>query len=62
MFCLIIYDRRDKSFAAVRDHLGKTPMYVGYGIDGSTWFASEMKALAGQCARFETFPRMLLLK
>ena len=84
MFSLVIYDRRDGSFAACRDHVGKTPMYVvskmnphvwkywanwspeslkvkveslsshmlifhhnfryiGYGADGSKWFASEMK-------------------
>jgi asparagine synthase (glutamine-hydrolysing) len=56
MFSLVIYDRRDGSFVAVRDHVGKTPMYIGYGADGSKWFASEMKALADQTARFESFP------
>lgn len=56
MFSVIIYDRRDKSFYAFRDHIGKTPMYYGYGADGSTWFASEMKALCQDCATFHTFP------
>ncbi len=56
MFSFIIYDRRDNSFLAVRDHVGKTPLYIGYGADGSTWFASEMKAFSGECSRFETFP------
>ena len=27
-----------------------------YGADGSIWFASELKSLAKDCARFETFP------
>jgi len=56
MFSFLIYDRRDKSYAAVRDHVGITPLYIGYGADGSVWFASEMKALATECARFEVFP------
>lgn len=56
MFSLIIFDRRDSSFYAVRDHMGKTPLYIGYGSDGSTWLASEMKALCSECARFELFP------
>lgn len=56
MFSFIIYDRRDGSFHAARDHMGITPLYIGYGADGSTWIASEMKALAVDCARFEVFP------
>jgi asparagine synthase (glutamine-hydrolysing) len=55
MFSFIIYDRRDKSFLVVRDHVGITPLYMGYGADGSTWIASEMKALAADCAQFDQF-------
>mmetsp|Transcript_9015 Transcript_9015/g.14958 ORF Transcript_9015/g.14958 Transcript_9015/m.14958 type:complete len:587 (+) Transcript_9015:82-1842(+) len=56
MFSLIVYDRSDKSFMAVRDHVGITPLYIGYGSDGSIWLASEMKSLAMDCSRFEQFP------
>ena len=56
MYSFIIYDRRDKSFYAVRDHVGITPLYIGYGADGSTWIASEMKALCADCAKFDQFP------
>lgn len=57
MFSVIVYDRKDKSFYAFRDHVGKTPLYIGYGGDGSTWFSSELKAFnCDFCARFETFP------
>jgi asparagine synthase (glutamine-hydrolysing) len=56
MFSFIIYDRKDRSFCAVRDHVGITPLYIGYGADGSIWFSSEMKGLAADCARFEVFP------
>jgi asparagine synthetase B (glutamine-hydrolysing) len=31
------------SFLVIRDHMGITPLYMGYGTDGSIWFASEMK-------------------
>ena len=30
MFSLVVYDRTDGSFYATRDHVGKTPMYMGY--------------------------------
>lgn len=56
MFAFIIYDKKDKSFYAVRDHVGIIPLYIGYGSDGSIWLASEMKALCTDCARFEQFP------
>lgn len=56
MFSFIIYDRRDRSYYAVRDHVGITPLYLGYGADGSTWIASEMKSLAADCTQFDQFP------
>ena len=55
MFSFIIYDRRDKSYFAVRDHVGITPLYIGYGADGSVWIASELKSIATDCARVEPF-------
>ena len=56
MFSVIVYDKRDGSYFAFRDHLGKTPLYIGYAADGSTWISSEMKGLSDSCARFECFP------
>ena len=56
MFSVIIYDKRDGSFYAFRDHLGKTPLYMGWAADGSTWLSSEMKGLSANCVRFECFP------
>jgi asparagine synthase (glutamine-hydrolysing) len=55
MFSFIIYDRRDRSFLVVRDHVGITPLYIGWGNDGSTWIASEMKALSCDCSQFQQF-------
>jgi asparagine synthase (glutamine-hydrolysing) len=40
----------------VRDHIGICPLYIGWGADGSVWFASEFKALVDTCTRFEPFP------
>jgi asparagine synthase (glutamine-hydrolysing) len=56
MFSVIVYDKKDSSYYAFRDHLGKTPMYIGWGADGSTWLGSEMKALAKDCVRVQCFP------
>lgn len=41
---------------AARDHVGICPLYIGWGADGSVWFASEFKALQETCTRFEPFP------
>ena len=43
--------RRSASLCA-----GICPLYWGKGADGSTWFASEMKALQHTCVSFEIFP------
>ena len=31
-------------------------MYMGWGADGSVWFASEMKCLVTECKKIEQFP------
>ncbi|XP_026437893.1 asparagine synthetase [glutamine-hydrolyzing] 2-like [Papaver somniferum] len=55
MFSFVLLDTRDKSFIAARDAIGITPLYMGWGLDGSIWFASEMKALSDDCERFTSF-------
>lgn len=55
MFSFVLLDTRDNSFIAARDAIGITPLYIGWGLDGSTWFASEMKALSDDCERFMSF-------
>eukprot|EP00850_Spirogloea_muscicola_P013740 SM000095S24954 [mRNA] locus=s95:165010:169190:+ [translate_table: standard] len=56
MFSFVLLDTRDNSFIAARDPIGITPLYLGWGRDGSVWFASEMKALVDDCERFQVFP------
>uniref|UniRef100_A0A0E0PW53 Asparagine synthetase [glutamine-hydrolyzing] n=3 Tax=Oryza TaxID=4527 RepID=A0A0E0PW53_ORYRU len=56
MFAFVLLDTRDKSFIAARDAIGICPLYMGWGLDGSVWFSSEMKALSDDCERFISFP------
>lgn len=58
MFAFMIDDARTGKVFAARDHMGKIPMYIGYGSDGSFWFSSEMKTLIDDPAieRYEIFP------
>jgi len=56
MFSFILYDRHNDSYMVVRDHIGITPLYIGWGNDGSIYVASEMKSLIGECTKFQNFP------
>jgi len=56
MFSFVLYDRTNDSFLIVRDHMGITPLYMGWGNDGSIYVASEMKSLVEECNKFRTFP------
>uniref|UniRef100_A0A0D9XVW0 Glutamine amidotransferase type-2 domain-containing protein n=1 Tax=Leersia perrieri TaxID=77586 RepID=A0A0D9XVW0_9ORYZ len=56
VFSFVLFDSRDRSFMAARDAIGVTPLYIGWGIDGSVWISSEMKALNDDCEHFDIFP------
>jgi len=56
MFSIILYDRRKDQYLILRDHMGITPLYIGWGNDGSVYVASELKSLVGECNRFQNFP------
>ena len=56
IFATTVLDEATGHFVAARDPMGICPMYWGKGADGSTWFASEMKALHDVCETFEIFP------
>jgi len=36
MFSFVLLDTRDKSFIAARDAIGITPLYIGWGLDGTS--------------------------
>ena len=56
MFSFILYDRKADTYFVARDHMGITPMYIGWGNDGSVYIASELKCMIGECTKFQNFP------
>jgi len=60
MFVYTIIDSRGQEpvYVAGRDHMGISPLYIGYGEDNSTWVASEMKCFQATpvIKKYELFP------
>ncbi|KAK7289835.1 hypothetical protein RIF29_03804 [Crotalaria pallida] len=56
IFSFVLLDTRDNSFLVARDAIGVTSLYIGWGLDGSVWIASELKGLNDDCEHFESFP------
>lgn len=56
IFGFVIAGKDGKQMMAARDHCGIKPLYIGYGENGSVWFASELKCLVDQCERIDEFP------
>lgn len=55
IFAFALYDEEKDEFLIARDHIGVIPLYIGYDEDGKVYVASELKALEGQCDRYEPF-------
>ena len=56
IFAFALYDEARDAFLIARDPIGVIPLYIGYDSDGTVYVASELKALEGQCERYEPFP------
>ncbi|MBR6415211.1 MAG: asparagine synthase B [Bacteroidales bacterium] len=56
IFAFVLYDERKNAFLIARDPIGVIHLYIGYDSDGKIYVASELKALEGQCSRYEVFP------
>ena len=56
IFAFALYDEARDHFLIARDPIGVIPLYIGYDSDGTVYVASELKALEGQCERYEPFP------
>lgn len=56
IFAFALYDAARDEFLIARDPIGVIPLYIGYDADGTVYCASELKALEGQCERYEPFP------
>ena len=55
IFAFALYDAERDEFLIARDPIGVIPLYIGYDDDGKVYVASELKALEGQCRRYEPF-------
>ena len=55
IFAFALYDVEDGSFFVARDPIGVIPLYIGFDNDGKVYVSSELKALEGQCDRYEPF-------
>ena len=56
IFAFALYDEEKDAFLIARDPIGVIPLYIGYDSGGAVYVASELKALEGQCERYEPFP------
>ena len=56
MFSFILYDKKNDQYVVARDHMGITPLYIGWGDDGAIYVGSEMKSLNQHCNRLRQFP------
>ena len=55
IFAFALYDAERDEFLIARDPIGVIPLYIGYDDEGKVYVASELKALEGQCDRYEPF-------
>ena len=55
IFAFALYDEEKDEFLIARDPIGVIPLYIGFDSDATVYFASELKALEGQCERYEPF-------
>ena len=55
IFAFTLYDVEKDAFLIARDPIGVIPLYIGYDAGGTVYVASELKALEGQCERYEPF-------
>jgi len=55
IFAFALYDAEQDAFLIARDPIGVIPLYIGYDPDGKVYVTSELKALEGQCERYEPF-------
>ena len=55
IFAFALYDEEQDAFLVARDQIGVIPLYIGFDSDGKVYVASELKALEGQCERYEPF-------
>lgn len=55
IFAFALYDIEKNEYFIARDPIGVIPLYIGHDADGTTYVASELKALEGFCEEYEPF-------
>ena len=55
IFAFTLYDIEKDEYLIARDPIGVIPLYIGHDADGTTYAASELKALEGFCDEYEPF-------
>ena len=56
IFAFALYDAEKDAFLIARDPIGVIPLYIGFDDStGKVYVASELKALEGECERYEPF-------
>lgn len=55
MFAFVLYDKKNETYLAARDHVGMCSLYEGRSSRG-LFFASELKSLADHCNEIQLFP------
>ena len=56
IFAFALYDAEQDAFLIARDPIGVIPLYIGFDdSNGKIYVASELKALEGECERYEPF-------
>jgi asparagine synthase (glutamine-hydrolysing) len=56
IFAFALFDEKTCDLFVARDHIGIIPLYIGWSSDGTTYVASEMKALDAICESIQEFP------
>jgi asparagine synthase (glutamine-hydrolysing) len=56
IFAFALWDAERRRYLIARDPIGVCPLYWGRDVDGRTWVASEMKAIASMCPDVAAFP------
>lgn len=56
IFSFAIYDPTTREYFIARDHMGIVPLYIGKDHQGTTYIASEMKAIESHCETLQEFP------
>lgn len=56
IFAFVLYDAERDDYLIARDPIGVIPLYYGSDKDGRIYVASELKALEGQCGKYDVFP------